>query len=152
MMASVNWGSFIDKKIQEAMDDGEFDDLKGMGKPLRLDENMFEEEGKWAAHHLLKEHGFTLPWIAKKKEIETALARAATPLEKTYTLYLDRIGFRPNDQTAIHMWNRAQDEYRGRIAGINQQINDYNLMVPSDSFRMLNVYPDIEIRKLTSQK
>ena len=147
-MAEVNWGSFIDKKIREAMDEGEFDDLQGKGKPLDMDENMFEEDGKWAAHHLLKENGFTLPWISKKNEILTALDRAKIPLKRTYTLYLDRIGFRSNDQTAIHMWNRAKDDYREKIAGINQQINDYNLMVPSDSFRMLNVYADIEIRKI----
>jgi hypothetical protein len=76
------------------------------------------------------------------------LERAKVPLQKTYALYLDRIGFRPNDQMAIHMWNRAKEDYRGRIAGINKQINDYNLMVPSDGFRMMNVYADIEIRKI----
>ena len=149
-MTDFNWGSFVDKQIREAMEQGEFDNLKGEGKPLDLPDNPHEEEGKWAAHHLLKENNFTLPWIAKRQEISTAHERAKHPLQQCYKEVQDRLSFRPNDKQAKAMWERAVIVYQQKIAVINKMIDDYNLMAPSDSFRMLYLSAERDVERLES--
>ncbi len=147
-MTNINWGSFVDKKIREAMDQGEFENLKGEGKPLPLEENPLEEEGKWAAHHLLKENGFTLPWIAKRAEILEEVERAKVPLNRAFEIFQDRISFRENDAQAKASWERSKAAYVQRVAAINKKIDDYNLMVPADNFQMLNRHPTKDIEQL----
>lgn len=37
------WGNIAERKIREAMAEGAFDNLKGKGHPLDLEENPFED-------------------------------------------------------------------------------------------------------------
>ena len=62
-----SWEGPIDRLIREAQERGEFDNLPGAGKPLSV-EPWKDEWGM--AHHVLKQAGETLPWIALGKEIE----------------------------------------------------------------------------------
>src|SRR5947209_19910459 len=66
------WESAVDKQIREAEERGDFDNLPGRGKPLRL-QNWDAEWG--LAFHVLKNAGETLPWIALGKDIDEARAR-----------------------------------------------------------------------------
>ena len=60
------WNSLIDDIINEARDDGKFDNLTGEGKPLDLEENPYADD-KQLAYKLLKDNDFTLPWIDERK-------------------------------------------------------------------------------------
>ena len=53
-------------QIRRAMEEGKFDDLPGEGKPLRLENDPFEDPEWRMAHHVLRNGGFTLPWIEAK--------------------------------------------------------------------------------------
>ena len=48
-----HWESLIDQKIREAMEQGEFDDLPGKGKPVDTSENPFEDPEMRLAHRML---------------------------------------------------------------------------------------------------
>ena len=60
-----NWQKSIDQQIEEAQRSGKFDNLPGKGKPLKLNENPFQDPALDAAYTLLKDNDFTLPWIAE---------------------------------------------------------------------------------------
>ena len=60
----------IEEHIRQAMQAGKFDDLPGKGKPLSLDENPLADPEWQLAFHMLKDAGFSLPWIESLKEIE----------------------------------------------------------------------------------
>ena len=49
--------ALVERLIQEAMENGEFDNLPGKGKPLRLDENPYLEPGQELGFSLLKRNG-----------------------------------------------------------------------------------------------
>ncbi|MEA3440806.1 MAG: DUF1992 domain-containing protein [Chloroflexota bacterium] len=53
----------IEEHIRRAMEEGKFDDLPGKGKPLRLDHNPHEDPQWRTAYRMLRNSGFTLPWI-----------------------------------------------------------------------------------------
>lgn len=60
-----------EKKIREAMDNGEFDDLPGKGKPLELEEDRHLPQDIRLAHKILKNADCLPPELELRKEILT---------------------------------------------------------------------------------
>lgn len=58
-----------EKMIAEAIERGEFDNLDGAGKPLKLDDDTFVPEDLRMAYKVLSNAGFLPPELELKKEI-----------------------------------------------------------------------------------
>jgi hypothetical protein len=75
------WESIADRKIREAIEAGEFDNLPSKGKPIELD--IDPDPTLWMAHHLLRVNGFAPSWIEESKDIDAAIHRFRADLRKT---------------------------------------------------------------------
>jgi hypothetical protein len=75
--AGVAWESWVEERIRESMDRGEFDDLPGAGKPLpNIDQP--HDEMWWIKEKLRREKVSILPpALAVRRELEDALERIA---------------------------------------------------------------------------
>jgi hypothetical protein len=62
--------SLVEQRIKQAQEKGEFDNLEGMHKPLKFNDNNVPEELK-LAHKILKNAGFVPPEVEIKKKINT---------------------------------------------------------------------------------
>ena len=60
-----------EKKIREAIDNGEFDDLPGKGKPLQLEDDRHLPQDIRLAHKILKNADCLPPELELRKEIFT---------------------------------------------------------------------------------
>lgn len=60
---------FIEEKIKQAMEEGEFDNLKGKGKPLNLDSYFNTPEDIRMGYTLLKNNDFVPEEVELLKEI-----------------------------------------------------------------------------------
>ena len=61
----------IEEQLRKAMAEGKFDNLPGKGKPLHLDEEQPTCRPRLGAgYRMLKDSGFSLPWIETIREIE----------------------------------------------------------------------------------
>jgi hypothetical protein len=60
-----------EQRIIEAMERGDFDDLPGKGKPLKLEDDSWVPEDLRAAYRVLKNAGCLPPEMELKKEIIT---------------------------------------------------------------------------------
>ena len=71
--AELSFESWIEQQIQQAQREGQFDDLPGQGRPLRLDENT---DPNWWAKQLLRREqvDFLPPALALRRNVERALA------------------------------------------------------------------------------
>ncbi len=58
-----------EERIREAIERGEFDNLPGRGKPLRLDDDSSVPEDLRMAYRILKNTGYLPPELELKKEI-----------------------------------------------------------------------------------
>ena len=101
------WNFIAERKIREAMEEGGFDELEGMGEPLDLREDPFEDSSLRMAHRLLKNNGFAPAWIQESKEIEIELCRLRA-------------------QTEVSI-----DDFRNRADALNHQILAFNLKAPA---------------------
>ena len=80
------WDTVMDELIQEAMRNGEFDNLPGKGKPLNLSTNPLGKETE-LAYSLLKNNDYTLPWIATRREIFHEIEAFRAELGETFEVY-----------------------------------------------------------------
>ncbi len=60
---------FVEEKIKEAMSNGEFDNLKGKGKPLNLDAYFSTPEDVRMGYSLLKSNDFVPEEVERMREI-----------------------------------------------------------------------------------
>jgi len=75
-----------EKKIQEAMACGEFDDLPGAGRPLDLDDDALVPEELRVAHRILKNAGVAPPEVKKLELMKVRVER------RYYRKVLARLG------------------------------------------------------------
>lgn len=140
------WESLVEKKIREAMEEGEFDNLPGKGRPVDLTENPFEDPDLRMAHRLLRNAGFAPPWIEERKEISTECETARTKLQRAHDLYL-KAGqlYRQNAEAS---WQRNLREFREEISALNKRIQLLNLKVPTAAFHLRLIDAEITIREI----
>lgn len=74
--------SLTERKLREAIENGEFDNLPGKGEPIDLKENPFEDPDLRTVHRLLRNAGFAPAWIEERKDIDAALEAASNVVSR----------------------------------------------------------------------
>jgi len=114
-----SFDAIAERRIREARDRGEFDNLPGSGAPLELDDDLLVPEDLRVAYRLLKNSGFIPPELAPHCEIrnlEQLLQAADTDGERRHLLA--RINFLLTRTSAgrRHGQLRVEAEYFESIA------------------------------------
>jgi DnaJ family protein C protein 28 len=142
----------IEEQIRKAIEAGEFKDLPGKGKPLKLEDNPLADPEWRLANQVLRDGGYTLPWIEARQEIEASLEKSRLELASAWewrqTASLRNLSI---DQ-AHSEWSRAVEAFRQQVKDLNKLIQDYNLQTPSDQFQRLPLNADREIEKFTASE
>jgi DnaJ homolog subfamily C member 28 len=134
----------IEEKIKKAMEEGAFDNLPGKGKPLKLEENPYEDPTWRMASNLLRSNGFTLPWIEIRQEIENELELARRDLRLAWQCHL-------NAGTEAD-WQIALNQFHSQIKRLNRSILGYNLQAPRPVFHRSLIDTKHELAELTHQE
>lgn len=138
---------YIEEQISEAQARGEFDNLRGMGKPLNLDDDLYAGD-KALGYSLLKSNGFVPKEIELAKEIRTEFERIEAKLAKLRhqgaSLRTRRV---PPFASEKRMFNasveKAATEYERTLRELNRKILTLNLVAPAAMHQ-----PMFEVEKL----
>jgi len=103
------WRLVAERKIEEAMEEGAFEQLEGKGEPLDLREDPFVDPSLRMAHRILKNNGFAPAWIEESKDIDAEIRRLR--YRSTF----------------------SAEDFRVRAAALNHRILAFNLKAPSAS-------------------
>lgn len=115
-----------ERKIQDAIEEGLFDNLPGKGQPLDLTVNPFEPPGMGAINRLLK-HNKVLPlWVMLEQEIETSRAVALSTLAR-WEAAAPGLQDTPDYARARAM---ARETYHQHMRQTNDLILKYNYSSP----------------------
>jgi DnaJ family protein C protein 28 len=141
----------VERRIQEAQKEGQFDDLPGKGKPLDLLENPFVKPEWRLAHRMLKNAGFTLDWIELDKTIQAEVAQCQKLL-KDQLLWAGKVLSSTDGRDDIdadledaYRWTVA--DYIERAKKLNEKIELFNLMVPLVHLQKHKVHIDEALLK-----
>ena len=137
----------IEEHIRRAIEQGKFDNLPEEGKPLTLDDNPYEDPEWRMAYRLLRESGYSLPWIESRKEISDQLNSARSGLKRAWEWRRRNLAESQPDGSVDEQWQRAVRAFYEKIEQINQQISTYNLAAPSSRFQLMMLDADRELEK-----
>jgi DnaJ family protein C protein 28 len=139
----------LDEQIRQAIQRGDFENLPGKGKPLDLSENPNEDPGWRTVYRMLKENGYTLPWIENRRTIELDIERNTKSLGQSWSWRKQAVGT-IGLMNAEKEWQQALKNFKTEIGKLNKRIRDYNLEVPSNQFQRRQINADLEIQKITT--
>jgi len=138
----------VEAIIRKAMEEGAFDDLRGKGKPLNLNENPCIEPGWRLAFRMLQNEGFTLPWMEKRNDIENDLTAAREFLARAWKWHDEKMAGGLEVTFIEREWDKAQARFREKVADLNKRIEGYNLEVPALVFQRAKIDVKKEIEEL----
>ena len=151
-----DWESSVEKQIREAIEHGEFDNLRGKGKPLDLGENPFAPEDWRLAFKVLKDAGFAPEWIEQGKEIRNELSALATLLDSQSRWQRERRSklksLTPDKMIVEHEYlneliEKTIGTYRQRATALNKLIDTFNLKVPDIALQAPRLKIEEEIER-----
>lgn len=133
------WYDLYDKAYQKAVEEGQFNNLRGEGKPLdlKMDEDVPDELRY--AFKVMRENDIAPEWIMAGKSLEQThqrlLRRATTIVERFRAMNADaervaasqRTMFRKNAREKFDMDKRNLEK---EVVRFNKEVTDYNLKVP----------------------
>lgn len=122
----------IEEHIRRAAQEGQFDNLPGKGKPLRLDDDPLVDPDWRLAYHVLRENGYTLPWIELQQEIDAESEAARADLRRAWAWRRTALAQGQPPGLVESEWQQAQRRFAARVEKLNRRIFDYNLQVPAE--------------------
>lgn len=123
----MEWMQIVaERKIQEAMEAGEFDEIPGMGQPLRLDEDLSIPAHQRISARILKNARSLPEWIQTEIDIERERAAALNLRENGLKALVRARGTDRFARQAV----RLRIDLRERMDLVNTLILKYNSLAP----------------------
>jgi len=124
----------IEDQIQQAQQNGQFNHLRGQGKPFtHLDTDALEQ--------LVRDQGFRPHFVELDAEIRTKAEIARQAVRRTYEWVMQARGGGSVDRHyAYDEWHQALRIFDQRLAEINQLIKTFNLELP-EALRHTQKFP-----------
>jgi len=153
----MDFQRIVEEQLRKAREEGKFDNLRGHGQPLNLDENPFEDPSWQMANDMLKKNGLRPEWLEEDLAIRVELDEARQALARSRdwrSAELQPLGER-RGAAAIEQrlmveneWRLAQDRFRAELRAINKAIFNYNLKAPSTRLQRRILDVEAELNKL----
>lgn len=131
-------GRIAQRKIQEAIEEGKFDDLPGKGQPLALEEDQVTPPHLRMANRVLKNAGVLPDWMQVQADIiheRQEAARQRERLIRENAARRARISSLPDDHPIVRQYGVWHTKNRlaflKRIKGVNDTILKFCMMAPS---------------------
>jgi hypothetical protein len=124
----------IEDQIQKAQQSGQFDNLRGQGKPFtHLDTDALEQ--------LVQAQGFRPHFVELDSEIRAKTEIARQAVRRTYEWVMQARGGGSVDRRyAQDEWHKALHTFDQRLSEINQLIKTFNLELP-EALRHTQKFP-----------
>ena len=131
----VSFEKAAEEKIREAIEQGAFTNLRGMGKPLAsLDDEYAGED--WIGLHVLRQNGFLPEWLELRKQVHADKPKVAAAMaEWERAIEMTGSAFHP---LAV----RAGENYRKIAKAINAHIDLHNIRCPSFQLELVRFRED----------
>jgi len=132
MEQNYDWTETVaERKIQEAMDAGEFENLPGKGQPLDLDYDPSVPAHLRVVNRILKNARALPEWIQLEKDIERETQLLSTTQERT----LRALRYAKNYASRVRIAERQRADHRERISLVNTLVLKYNMIAPNAARR-----------------
>ncbi|NXK91081.1 DJC28 protein, partial [Formicarius rufipectus] len=131
----------VEDLIQESMAKGDFDNLRGKGKPLRkFSDCPHIDPMTHNLNRILIDNGYQPEWILLQKEIRETIEQ----LRKSVVASRRKLG-EPMTPSEQKRWDQIREQFMEDIRKLNKRVDNFNLVVPILSRQMVHFSPEKEI-------
>ena len=127
-----------ERKIQEAIDEGKFDNLPGKGKPIVFDDDPMTPPDLRMANRILKNADVLPEWIQIQKELEREkreigeYQNTVVAQNRKRRIILERPLAKDSEREAFGKWHaKTRADYQKKLKAVNILILKLTLMAPS---------------------
>lgn len=146
----MSFESLAESRIQDAMDAGLFDNLRGAGRPLAsLDDDKLAGDN-WMGFHVLRNGGMLPAWLDLAKEIEQDLA-ALKRVDARHKLLAERAhasGLTRSVETALATTRKEYADFARRIRTKQDQ---FNIDAPAMGLERAGIWVEHELERLDAR-
>jgi DnaJ homolog subfamily C member 28 len=145
------WESLINQRIEEAMRNGAFDNLRNKGKPLDTSPDPHVAPDMQMANSLLKNNDLAPAWISDRTALLTAIEHFR---DKVRTITADFIQARAEAANPQHvqrldeMWQAYVESWRAEVVELNKRILTQNLKQPVTFLEIFPLRLEDELKKV----
>ncbi|KAL6007251.1 hypothetical protein ACLOJK_032747 [Asimina triloba] len=111
----------VEQRIWHSMEEGQFENLPGKGKPLDLSNNPHGDPAEDTLYRILSKNGCAPEWVELNKEIRCKVSEWRSALRKAWA---DKTN--GNDPK----WAEYSERLKVQLRDINDKVFRYNLIVP----------------------
>lgn len=145
------WDSLINRRIEEAMQRGDFDNLRGKGKPLNTAPDPHTPPEMQMANSLLKNNDLSPAWISDRAAVLALIERFREKLRATAADFAQARSEAPTPQRLEQLdelWGRYVEAWRAEVVEINKRILTQNLKQPVTFLEIIPLRLESELRRL----
>ncbi|CAL1373035.1 unnamed protein product [Linum trigynum] len=113
----------VEQRIWHSMEEGQFENLPGKGKPLNLETNPHADPAEDTLYRILSKNGCAPEWVELNKEIRSQISEWRSGLKKAWASKCSG-----NDPSS--KWVEVSAALKAQLRGINDKVFRYNLIVP----------------------
>jgi DnaJ family protein C protein 28 len=129
--------SLMDDILRDAMQKGEFDNLPGAGKPLKLNDDPHTPAELRMAYKVLKDNDMPPEWIAAGKDFDAARENLLKEVRAAVRRYRgslnDAARSAQPEQTRLRVeasWKATLESLREAVKALNRTALNFNLKAP----------------------
>ncbi|MFN8495759.1 MAG: DnaJ family domain-containing protein [Caldilineaceae bacterium] len=145
------WGDYVNQQIEEAMRAGQFDNLKGKGKPQDLRRNPFVPEDQELAFNLLSNNDLVPGWISDRTAILKAIEQWRENAQRLTLPYHHQLQTAMSEQRRAQLqerWTAQVQRWETELRDLNKRINVVNLQQPIAHLEIFKLLIDEELRRV----
>ena len=137
----------IEELIQEGIDNGLFDNLRGKGKPLNLNKNVYAADME-LANELLKENDLPPVWILQRNEILAKVAKLRAEIERQWARHEREFNVATAEKSRLTIrWDDYCLKWNSEIVELNKAIDAFNLKRPFDNIEIFKLNLENELKR-----
>ena len=158
--ARQDWESAVDEQIRQAIERGDFENLRGKGKPLNLGDDSFTPADMRMAYKIMKDAGVAPEWIEQNKEIRAERHRLKTLLDQQVRWQRDSVAKanRLAPYEMIQERKRITEKrerticlFREQASALNKIIDTFNLKAPSVELHHARIRIEEEVKRFLNE-
>lgn len=144
------WNDLISHRIDEAMRNGAFDNLRNKGKPLLIERNPYVPEGQQMANDLLKNNNLVPHWISERNAMLDTIARFRAQFQAISQQFQTQWQSSTDAKFRANLsanWLRQVESWSQEIKDLNRRITSLNLQQPVARLEIFKVLLDEELMR-----
>ena len=149
--SEMEWNDLISHRIEEAMRNGAFDNLRNKGKPLPTTNNPFVPADQQMANDLLKNNGLAPQWISDRTAMLHVIDTFRMKFQTTAIAYRNawqQVTVSNARRQILEQWADQLTTWQEEITTLNRRINVVNLQQPIARLEIFKILLDEELKRI----